>query len=60
LGARYGWEDTIRFYINSKDVGWNHLAQDRVKWQVLVNTVTNLWVSKKSRKFLSSWAIISI
>jgi len=23
---------------------WIHLAQDRVQWEVLVNTVMNLWI----------------
>jgi hypothetical protein len=25
-------------------VDWIHLAQDRVQWKALVNTVMNLWV----------------
>jgi len=25
-------------------VDWMHLAQDRDKWQALVNTLLNLWV----------------
>jgi hypothetical protein len=30
--------------IDSEDVNWIHLAQDRKQWRVLVNTVTNLRV----------------
>jgi hypothetical protein len=26
------------------DVDWIHLAQDRDRWQALVNTVMSLWV----------------
>jgi hypothetical protein len=27
-----------------EDVDWIHLAQDRIQWRVLVNTVMNFWV----------------
>jgi len=30
---------------------WINLAQDRVKWQAVANTVMNLWVFAKCRKF---------
>jgi hypothetical protein len=35
--------------VNLKDVGcegvdWIHLAQNRVQWCAIVNTVMNLWV----------------
>jgi hypothetical protein len=44
---RRGWEDTIK--IDPKQIGWEdmewiHLAQDRVQWRVLVNTVINILV----------------
>jgi hypothetical protein len=39
---RHGWEDNIR--MNLRDIGWErvdwiHLAQDKVHWRALVNTV---------------------
>jgi hypothetical protein len=44
---RRRWEDNIK--INLRDIAfagvdWIHLAQDRDRWQVLVNTVMNLRV----------------
>jgi hypothetical protein len=33
---------------------WVHLAQDREKWQALVNTVTNLLVPQNVGNFLVS------
>lgn len=39
--------DTVKMdhkEIGLKAVDYIHLAQDRVQWQVLVNTVMNLWV----------------
>jgi hypothetical protein len=44
---RHRWEDNTER--NLKDVGWDgvdwiNLAQDRDKWQVLVNTLINLGV----------------
>jgi hypothetical protein len=46
-GPRHRWEDNIK--IDLKEIGINGanricLAQDRVQWQVFVNTVMNLWV----------------
>jgi hypothetical protein len=35
-------------------VDWIHLAQDRNKWQALVNTVMNLHASQKVGSFLTS------
>jgi hypothetical protein len=44
---RRRWEDGIR--MDLKEIGWRsadwiQLAQDRDRWQALVNTVINLWV----------------
>jgi hypothetical protein len=44
---RSKWEDNIR--MNLREIGWEglgliHLAQGRVQWQALVNTVMNLRV----------------
>jgi hypothetical protein len=41
------------------NVNWIHWAQERVQWQALVNTVTNLWVPQKVGNFLTRWATIS-
>jgi CRISPR/Cas system-associated protein Cas7 (RAMP superfamily) len=38
---------------------WIYLAQDRNRWQALVNTVMNLRVPHKARKFLTSCVTIS-
>jgi hypothetical protein len=45
--TRCRWKDTIK--IDLRGVGWGgtdriHPAQDRDRWQALVNTVMNLWV----------------
>jgi hypothetical protein len=39
---RHRWEGNIKLDlidIEYKSVGWNHVAQDRVQWSALVNTV---------------------
>jgi hypothetical protein len=39
------WEDNIRMDLRERrcvGVDWIHLAQDRDRWRVLVNTVMNL------------------
>jgi hypothetical protein len=44
---RRRWEDNIKIdlrEIGFGDVEWIHLAQDRGRWQGLVNTVMNLRV----------------
>jgi hypothetical protein len=44
---RSRWEDNIKMdlrEIGFGDVDWIHLAQDRDRWQVLVNTVMSLQV----------------
>jgi hypothetical protein len=43
----HGREGSMKMDV--KEIGWNgvnwiHMAQDRDKWQTLVNIVTNLWV----------------
>jgi hypothetical protein len=35
-----------------KHVDWIQLAQDRIHWRALVNTVTNLWVFIKGLTFV--------
>jgi hypothetical protein len=41
---RCRWEDNIKMKIGIDGANWIQLAQDRVQWQVFVNTVMNLWV----------------
>jgi hypothetical protein len=44
---RHRWEDNNRmdlWEIVFEDVEWINLAQDRVRWQALVNTIMNLRV----------------
>jgi hypothetical protein len=50
---RQRWEDNIK--INLREIGWGHmvwihLAQNRNKWQALVNTVANFQVPLNVRK----------
>jgi hypothetical protein len=44
---RHRWKDDINIYLKEttwSGMGWINLAQDREKWQVIVNAVMNLWV----------------
>jgi hypothetical protein len=44
---RHRWEDGIRGDVREIDlegVEWIQLAQDKDRWQALVNVVMNLWV----------------
>jgi hypothetical protein len=46
--SRHKCEDNIRIYLREtgwKVLDWIHLAQDRDKWQALVNMVMNLWAT---------------
>jgi hypothetical protein len=38
-------------------VDWIDMAQDRVQWRALVNTVLNLWVPYNAWKFLRGCTI---
>jgi hypothetical protein len=40
-------------------VDWIRLSQDRGSCRPLMNTVMNLWVTKKTGNFLTSWATVS-
>jgi hypothetical protein len=40
--------------IGLEDVDWIHLAQDRNRWQALVNMVTNLRGLKRTGNILTS------
>jgi hypothetical protein len=41
------------------DVHWIHVAEDRVQWQALMNTVMSLRVLQKAVNFLTSYETIS-
>jgi len=46
--------------LDVKEIGyevaeWIELAQERIQWRVLVNTVVNTWVPYKTRKFFVSF-----
>jgi hypothetical protein len=44
---RHRWEDNIKMDLQEVGYGgmdWIELAQDRNRWQALVNAVMNLWV----------------
>ena len=52
---RRRWEDNIKMNLQEVRCGvmeWIEMAQDREKWRVLVNAVTNLWGSIKYGEFL--------
>jgi hypothetical protein len=47
---RRRWDNGIRIDLREtswESVEWIQLAQDRDRWQALVNTVMNLWVLAK-------------
>jgi hypothetical protein len=43
---RRRWEDNIQMYLQEMcaDVYWIHIAQERLQWQGVLNTVTNFCV----------------
>jgi hypothetical protein len=54
---RHRWEDNIKVYLQEWDVGcvdWIDLAQDRDRWQALVNAAMNLLVAKNAGNFLTT------
>jgi hypothetical protein len=54
------WVDNIKIDIKELEwdgMDWIDLAQDRVQWRALVNTVMNLCFSKNAGKFLSGCTI---
>jgi hypothetical protein len=50
------WEDTIKTDLKGtgcEDVDWPNLAQNRVQWQTLVNTVMYLLIPEKAGNWAS-------
>jgi len=44
---RLRWEDNIKMDLQEvgwRNMNWIELAQDRDRWQALINTVMNIWV----------------
>jgi hypothetical protein len=59
---RHRWEENIM--MNLHEVGyegmdWIELAQERDRWQVLVNAVMNLWVPQHVGNFLTSSELVT-
>jgi len=53
---RSRWEDNIKMDLREVGSGvkdWIELAQDRDRWQALVNAVMNLWVTKNAGNFFT-------
>lgn len=46
---RYRWEDNFGIVVKEilvgwKDMAWVHVAEDRDKWQAVLDAAVNLWV----------------
>jgi hypothetical protein len=55
---RHRWEDNIRMDFQEVGCGvmdWIELAQDRERWQALVNVVRNLRVPQNAGSFMTSF-----
>ena len=53
---RRRWEDNIKMDLQVVGCGgmdWIEVAQDRDRWQALVNVVKNLWLPRNVENFLS-------
>jgi len=54
---RYRWEDNIKMDLQEmgcEGMDWINVAQDRDRWQALVNAVINLQVPYNAGNFLTS------
>jgi hypothetical protein len=52
---RHRWEDNIKMDLEvGRGMDWIELAQDRDRWQALVNAVMNLRVPQNAGNFLPS------
>jgi len=59
---RYRWEDNINIdlqEVRSGGMDWIELAQDRDRWQTLVNVVMNLRVPQNAGNFMTSCKPVS-
>ena len=59
---RCRWEDNIKMDLQEVGCGgmdWIELAQDRDRWQALVNAVMYLWVPSNVGNFLTSCKLVS-
>jgi len=46
----------LKWILSCEDVNWIHLAEDRVQWRILVNTVMKVRVPwKAGSSWLSKW-----
>ena len=45
--------------VGCEGMNWIHLAQDRDRWQALVNAVMKLWVPLNAGNFPISWEPVS-
>jgi len=57
---RHRWEDNIKMDLWQVRGGgdWMELAQDRDRWQVLVNMVINFWVPQSAGNFLRTFITV--
>jgi hypothetical protein len=53
-------ESGLKWIVWKREWGmdWIHVAEDRDKWWVLVNTIMNIWVSLNFGEFLGSLATV--
>ena len=54
---RHRWEDNIKMdlqEVGCEGMDWIKLAEDRDRWQALVNGEMNLWVPYNAGNFLTS------
>jgi hypothetical protein len=57
------WEDNIKMGLKEiwcEGADWIQLAQGRVQWRALVDTVMNIRVPQKTWNFLTSWVTTSV
>jgi hypothetical protein len=60
--TRRRWEDTIKMDLQEVGWGgmdWTDLAQDKDRWQAIVNVVMNLQVPHNVGNFLTSYKPVS-
>ena len=60
--SRHRWEDNIMIDLQEVGCGsvdWIGLAQNRDRWQALVNVILKLWVPYNVKNFLTGWKSVS-